>query len=167
MGVNEASTALDILMTSKPTYNIWWSLLIGGLCSAFIQPSAFYGSFIDCLIAIPLGMILVLVQVAVSKNDLYSSLFEFVASFPFLHPFRLDSYSRSFLPFRIVVATINSFLAAALASTGQFCFAAVASGSVVLILPGYIVLCGSLGSLLVFFSPSSSTRADRLLRFRP
>lgn len=65
----------------------------------------------DCLISIPLGMLLVLVQVAVSKNDLYSSLFE------------------------IVIATINSFLAAALASSGKFCFAAVASGSVVLILP--------------------------------
>lgn len=102
MGVTEASAALDVLMTSKPTYNIWKSLLIGGLCSAFIQPSAFYGSFIvclstltyillqrryadssvphlqDCLVAIPLGMLLVLVQVAVSKNDLYSSLFESV-----------------------------------------------------------------------------------------
>ena len=85
-------------MTSKPTYNIWWSLLIGGLCSAFIQPSAFYGSFIDCLIAIPLGMILVLVQVAVSKNDLYSSLFEFVVSLSFLHFLRLDSDRSFFLP---------------------------------------------------------------------
>lgn len=46
MSVTEASAALDVLMTSKPTYNIWKSLLIGGLCSAFIQPSAFYGSFI-------------------------------------------------------------------------------------------------------------------------
>jgi uncharacterized membrane protein YjjP (DUF1212 family) len=45
---------------------------------------------------------------------------------------------------RIVIAGINSFIAAALASTNQFCFAAVASGSVVLILPGYIILCGSL-----------------------
>jgi uncharacterized membrane protein YjjP (DUF1212 family) len=124
MAAPEASAALDILMTSKPTYNLWQNLLIGGLCSAFIQPSAFYGSFIDCLVSIPLGMLLVLVQVAVSKNDLYSSLFE------------------------IVIATINSFLAAAIASSGQFCFAAVASGSVVLILPGYIVLCGSLGKLV-------------------
>ena len=43
-----------------------------------------------------------------------------------------------------MIVCVNSFLAAALASTGQFCFAAVASGSIVLILPGYIVLCGSL-----------------------
>lgn len=37
---------------------------------------AFYGSFIDCLVAVPLGALLVLVQVVVSRNDLYSSLFE-------------------------------------------------------------------------------------------
>jgi len=39
---------------------------------------------------------------------------------------------------------VIAFLAAALASTKYFCFAAVVSGSIVLILPGYIVLCGSL-----------------------
>lgn len=37
---------------------------------------AFYGSFIDCLMAMPLGALLVLVQVIVSRNDLYASLFE-------------------------------------------------------------------------------------------
>lgn len=45
---------------------------------------------------------------------------------------------------RITIATLLSFLAAALASTGTFCYSAIASSSVVLILPGYIVLCGSL-----------------------
>lgn len=99
MAVTEASPALDALMTSKATYSMWQNLIIGGLCSAFIQPSAFYGSFIvglgsslplvcdlelnplpiqDCLISIPLGALLVLVQIAVSRNDLYSSLFEYV-----------------------------------------------------------------------------------------
>ena len=64
---------------------------------------------------------------------------------------------------RITVATLLSFVAAALASTHRFCYSAVASSSVVLILPvrnaervfrtahahvyyvqGFIVLCGSL-----------------------
>lgn len=45
---------------------------------------------------------------------------------------------------RIVIACLNAVLAAALAKTKHFCFASVASGSVVLILPGYIVLCGAL-----------------------
>ncbi|KAL8277568.1 hypothetical protein RQP46_010000 [Phenoliferia psychrophenolica] len=120
IGVTEASKQLDELMISKPKYNLWQHMIIGGLASAFIQPSAFYGSFIDCLMAIPLGAFLVLVQVVVSKNDLYSSLFE------------------------IVIAAVFSFIAAALGSTQYFCFSALASGSIVLILPGYIVLCGSL-----------------------
>lgn len=120
VSVTDAAVELDTLMLAPPEYKLWQNMIIGGLASAFIQASAFYGSFIDCLVSIPLGALLVLVQVVVSRNDLYSSLFE------------------------IVIACINSFLAAALASTGQFCFAAVASGSVVLILPGYIVLCGSL-----------------------
>ncbi|GAA5840010.1 hypothetical protein JCM11251_006586 [Rhodosporidiobolus azoricus] len=120
ISVTEASTQLDELMVAPPKYKLWQQLIIGAAASAFIQPSAFYGSFIDCLMAMPLGALLVLVQVLVSRNDLYSSLFE------------------------IVIACIISFLAAALASTKYFCFAAVVSGSVVLILPGYIVLCGSL-----------------------
>ena len=62
---------------------------------------------------------------------------------------------------RITVATIFSFICAALSSTSLFCYSAIASGSVVLILPvslpflsaltsltfhsqGFIVLCGSL-----------------------
>lgn len=120
LSVTDASAQLDELMVAPPKYNLWQSLLIGAFASAFIQPSAFYGSFIDCLMAMPLGALLVLVQVIVSRNDLYASLFE------------------------IVIACIISFLAAAIASSQKFCFAAVVSGSVVLILPGYIVLCGSL-----------------------
>ncbi|CED84924.1 Domain of unknown function DUF3815 [Phaffia rhodozyma] len=121
IGVDDASAALDVLMTSKPTYTLWQNLLIGGLASAFILPSAFYGSFIDCLVTIPLGMLLVFVQVIVCRNDLYASLFE------------------------VVIAIINTFLAALFSSWGdQLCFSALVSGGVVLILPGFIVLCGSL-----------------------
>lgn len=76
ISVTEASIELDGLMIAPPKYKLWQHLIIGGLASAFIQPSAFYGSLIDCLASIPLGALLVLVQVVVSKNDLYSSLFE-------------------------------------------------------------------------------------------
>merc|ERR1719487_736276 len=117
ISVTDASKELDELMVAPPKYKLWQQLIIGAAAAAFIQPSAFYGSFIDCLMAMPLGALLVLVQVLVSRNDLYSSLFE------------------------IVIACVIAFLAAALASTKYFCFAAVVSGSIVLILPGYIVLC--------------------------
>ncbi|KAF8308758.1 DUF1212-domain-containing protein [Clavulina sp. PMI_390] len=120
IGVTEASAALDVLMLQKPVYRGWMTVLIGGLCSAFITPVSFNGSFIDALISFPLGCLLVWIQNRASKNELYSNVFE------------------------ITVACVSSFLAAALASTHKFCYAAVASGSVVLILPGYIVLTGSL-----------------------
>ncbi|BGP56551.1 pheromone-regulated protein prm10 [Rhodotorula sphaerocarpa] len=120
ISVTEASSQLDALMVSPPLYALWQQLVIGAAASAFIQPSAFYGSFIDCLMAMPLGALLVLVQVLVSRNDLYSSLFE------------------------IVIACVIAFISAALASTHKFCFSAIVSGAVVLILPGYIVLSGSL-----------------------
>lgn len=43
-----------------------------------------------------------------------------------------------------MITCFNAIVAAALAQTEQFCFYSVAAGSVVIILPGYIVLCGAL-----------------------
>lgn len=77
-------------------------------------------SFIDVLISFPLGCLLIAVQLIAAKNDLYSNIFE------------------------ISVSALFSFIAAALSSSGYFCYTAVASSSIVLILPGYIVLSGSL-----------------------
>ncbi len=36
ISVEEASREIDKLMTSKPLYNVYETLAIGGLCSAFI-----------------------------------------------------------------------------------------------------------------------------------
>lgn len=118
--VSEASEQLDALMLRLPIYRGPLTVLIGGFCSAFICPIAFRGSFVDALIAFPLGALLVYVQTLSAKNELYNNVFE------------------------LVIATLMSFLSGALASTGKFCYSAVASASIVLILPGYIVLSGSL-----------------------
>ncbi|GAA5907072.1 uncharacterized protein JCM6883_006129 [Sporobolomyces salmoneus] len=120
MKVTEASARLDELMVAPPKYALWKSVIIGGVASAAIIPSAFYGSFIDVLAVIPLGGLLVVVQVLLARNDLYSSLFE------------------------IAIACINCIIAGGLAYSNQFCFYSVAAGSIVLILPGFIVLSGSL-----------------------
>ncbi|GAA5863573.1 hypothetical protein JCM3774_006531 [Rhodotorula dairenensis] len=121
MGVTEGSKKLDDLMLVTTTKKVLLkNMVVGGLAGAFIMPSAFYGSFIDCLVAIPLGSLLVLVQYLLARNDLYSSLFE------------------------IVIACINALVAGALSYTNQFCFYSVAAGSIVLILPGFIFLCGAL-----------------------
>ncbi|KDQ51772.1 hypothetical protein JAAARDRAFT_40801 [Jaapia argillacea MUCL 33604] len=120
ISVKEASLELDLLMRRKPLYKPWQLILIGGLCSASICSVSFSGSFIDCLVVFPMGAMLVAIQLLSVRNELYSNVFE------------------------ITVATLMSFLAAALASSRVFCYSAVASSAVVLILPGFIVLNGSL-----------------------
>ncbi|GAA6013508.1 hypothetical protein JCM10207_008874 [Rhodosporidiobolus poonsookiae] len=120
LSVNDASQRLDELMTSPGKYSLWQNVLLGGLAGAFIMPSAFYASFIDCLAAIPLGALVVLAQVFLARNDLGMPLFE------------------------IVVCCINAVIAGALSYSNQFCFYSIAAGSIVLVLPGFIALCASL-----------------------
>jgi uncharacterized membrane protein YjjP (DUF1212 family) len=43
ISVDVASKDLDVLMTTPVYYNLWQSLLIGGMCSAFICVIGFYG----------------------------------------------------------------------------------------------------------------------------
>ncbi|WVO12578.1 hypothetical protein L204_100182 [Cryptococcus depauperatus] len=120
MSVDQASKDLDVLMTT-PVYYTWWqTLIIGAICSGIFAISGFHGSFVDAFMAMPLGLILVAVQMLAARNDMFSNVFE------------------------ITIATVISFVSAALASTRVFCYTALVSGGVVLILPGYIVLCGAL-----------------------
>ncbi|CAD6884752.1 unnamed protein product [Tilletia controversa] len=121
ISVTEASEQLDELMRRKPLIPRIPTILIGGFCSAFICVGGmgFNGSFVDALAAFPLGMFLVYCQ-GIITTELYSNVFE------------------------IVFCVLNSFVAAALHSTGIFCYSSVVSGSIVLILPGFIVLSGAL-----------------------
>ena len=125
IGVEEASRQLDELMRRKPLIKRLPMVLIGGFCSAFIcvGPMGFNGSFIDALLAFPLGAFLVFCQ-SIITSELYSNVFE------------------------IVFAALNSFIATAAAygsdPSRPFCYSAVVSGSIVLILPGFIVLSGAL-----------------------
>lgn len=111
ISVSSASAALDSLMRKKPLYNFGQLIFLGGMCSASICSVSFQGSFIDCLVSFPLGALLVAIQLLSVRNELYSNVFE------------------------ITIATLLSFVSAALASSGRFCYSAVASSSVVLILP--------------------------------
>jgi len=73
MSVDEASKELDVLMTTPVYYNAWQSIIIGAACSAFITVIGFYGSFIDALMAMPLGVLLVIVQMLAARNDMFSN----------------------------------------------------------------------------------------------
>lgn len=95
-------------------YNDWQLVAFGSLASAMIGIAAFNASFIDLLVAVPLGGLLVTTQCFIAaRSDVLSSIFE------------------------IVIAAVISFVAAALASTTKFCYAAITSASIVLILPGW------------------------------
>lgn len=76
VGVREAGLQLDRLMCGRPIYGSWKMLFIGGMCSVAICSVSFSGSFVDSLVSFPLGALLVAVQIASVKNDLYSNIFE-------------------------------------------------------------------------------------------
>lgn len=76
ISVKDASRELDGLMRKKPQYRGWMVLFIGGMASASICSVSFNGSFIDSLIAFPLGALLVGIQLLSVRNELYSNVFE-------------------------------------------------------------------------------------------
>ena len=78
ISVKDASVELDELMRRKPRYKNWQIVLIGGACSASICSVSFNGSFVDSLMAFPLGCLLILIQLFASRNELYSNVFECV-----------------------------------------------------------------------------------------
>ncbi|ODQ63358.1 DUF1212-domain-containing protein [Nadsonia fulvescens var. elongata DSM 6958] len=124
IGVAEASSRIDKLLSAPNLYPPWLCVLIFGFSSAMVAPFGFGGVWLDMPMAFILGSIVGFLQIFVApKSDLYSNVFEVTAS--------------------IVV----SFLSRAFGSIQNgklFCYAAMAQGSLALILPGYIILCGAL-----------------------
>ncbi|KAE8441578.1 hypothetical protein EG329_004663 [Mollisiaceae sp. DMI_Dod_QoI] len=124
IGVEEATQRLDTIIKTKPKHNPWLLVFVYGLASATVGPFAFEARIIDMPIAFVLGCLLGFLQLIVApKSDLYNNVFE------------------------ISAAVMTSFLARAFGSIrggNLFCFSALAQSSIALILPGYIVLCGSL-----------------------
>lgn len=123
IGVDEASKRLDQLMLRRPFIRRMLLVIVGGFASGLIcfGESGFGGSFLDSLVAAVLGAFLVFCQLTIT-TELYSNVFE------------------------IVFATLNSFVALAMHSipSNIFCYKPIVSASIVLILPGFIVLSGAL-----------------------
>ena len=134
IGVEQGSKQLDNLMRRKPMLRKWQFVLVSGLASAFITVGewAFNGSLLDAIASFCLGSFMSFCQLSIT-SELYSNVFE------------------------IVFATLNSFIAMGLhqisryhTPTGEihygryFCYEAVMAGSIVMILPGFIVLTAAL-----------------------
>lgn len=125
-GVEEATQRLEAIIREKPKHHKWFLVLVYGFASACVGPFAFESNWIDLPIAFVLGLCLGFLQLIIApKSDLYANVFE------------------------ISAAVVTSFLARAFGSINYnghrlFCFSALAQSSIALILPGYIILCGSL-----------------------
>jgi uncharacterized membrane protein YjjP (DUF1212 family) len=126
IGVEEATQRLDTIIRQPQKYNRYWLVGVYGLASASVGPFGFEARLIDLPILFILGSLLGFMQLIIApKSDLYSNVFE------------------------ISAAVLTSFLARAFGSIPYrggtlFCFSALAQSAIALILPGYLVLCGSL-----------------------
>lgn len=123
IAVDDASIGLKKLMDSNPLYPPWACVLLYGLGSVSVCP-LFNGYWADLPICFLIGLCVGTLQFYIApKSAAYTNIFEVVAS--------------------IVV----SFLARAIGSINggkTFCFAALTQASLALILPGFIILTGSL-----------------------
>ncbi|XBW37625.1 hypothetical protein QEN19_003206 [Hanseniaspora menglaensis] len=123
ISLEDASNEIDLILIEPNLYNKYIAVLLYGLASAMVTPFAFGGDWINIAISFIIGGCVGFLQYIVApKSTMYSNVYEVTAS--------------------IVV----SFCARALGSipNSNICFGAVAQGSLTMILPGYIILCGSL-----------------------
>ncbi|KKY37454.1 putative pheromone-regulated membrane protein [Diaporthe ampelina] len=126
IGVDEAMSRLDAVVTRKHKFNKWIRVVTYGLAAVCVAPFAFQGRWIDMPIAFVMGCIVGLMQLIMApSSELYANVFETSA------------------------ALLMSFLGRMFGSIqykgeNLFCFSALAQASIALILPGYMVLCGSL-----------------------
>lgn len=126
ISVEDAMSRLDAVIKQKAKFNKMVRVVVYGLAAACVAPFAFSGRWIDLPIAFVMGCILGLMQlIAAPSSELYSNVFE------------------------ISAALVMAFLGRMFGSIKYedkhlFCFSALAQSSIALILPGYLVLCGSL-----------------------
>lgn len=129
--VKEASDALDKLMLQPPFYGMPWIIFFGGMASASICSVGFNGSLIDSLVSFPLGAFVVFIQLIAARNELYSNVFEYVCV---IFHLRMHTDDDTIMA-RITMTTLMSFICGALSASRVFCFPAIVSSSIVLILP--------------------------------
>ncbi|PWN48059.1 DUF1212-domain-containing protein [Violaceomyces palustris] len=121
IGVEEGAEELSKLLKQNPCYSVWTRIAFAAATCWVIAPLSFGGSFVDAWVAACYGAGLTFLNLHVAKkNAMYSNVFE------------------------ISVAIIISFISRGLSTTGIFCYQAIASSGVILVLPGYVILCGSL-----------------------
>ncbi|GKT93315.1 DUF1212 domain membrane protein PRM10 [Colletotrichum tofieldiae] len=124
VSVDNGIERLDTLIKAKDKFHAWIRVLVFGLTSATAAPFSFGARLIDLPLCFFFGCLVGFLQLIVAANSqLYSNVLEVTAT------------------------VLVSFLARAFGSIrgGElFCFSAMAQGGIVMLLPGYLVLCSAL-----------------------
>ncbi|CAE6504419.1 unnamed protein product [Rhizoctonia solani] len=133
MSAQDGRIKLLKLLKQPPIYNIYQRCVHAFICGLLICVMSFGGSFIDMWVAGAGCATIAYLQLGVaSKNPLYSNIFE------------------------VSAAMLMSFIARGLSSINGhlFCYSAISSASVVLILPGSII--SVLSGAFTFLKPAAS-----------
>ncbi|KAM0328872.1 hypothetical protein ACHAQA_005288 [Verticillium albo-atrum] len=124
IGAEAGTVKLDDLMKAKDKFHAWLRVLVFGLTSATAAPFSFSARLIDLPLAFCFGCLVGTLQLIVAPMSmLYSNVLEVSAT------------------------VLVSFLARAFGSINNgdlFCFSALAQSGIVMLLPGYAVLCSAL-----------------------
>lgn len=123
VGVREGTDRLRRLLRARPIYPNWVRCVYAFVCASIICTTAFGGSLLDMFISGAGASVLQFLGLNVAtKSAMYANVYE------------------------ISVSIIVSFIARALGtlSGDYFCYSSIASGGVVLILPGFTILVSAL-----------------------
>ncbi|UZP46267.1 hypothetical protein NXS19_014079 [Fusarium pseudograminearum] len=125
-GVEEATEKLETLMKRKDKFHKWLRVIMFGLMSATAAPFSFGARLIDLPLIFAFGCLIGVLQLVVAPNSaLYSNVFEVSST--------------------IVVSLLaRTFGSIKMGGEEIFCFGALAQGGIVMLLPGYMVLCSAL-----------------------
>ncbi|TQN67354.1 UPF0442 protein [Colletotrichum shisoi] len=124
VSVDNGVERLDALIKARDKFHAWVRVLVFGLTSATAAPFSFGARLVDLPLCFFFGCLVGFLQLVVAANSsLYSNVLEVTAT------------------------VLVSFLARAFGSIrggDLFCFSAMAQGGIVMLLPGYLVLCSAL-----------------------
>lgn len=135
----EGTYQLNYITNLSSPFSKFWKIVFAFLAGAAIAPLGFSGSFADSLIAGSLSAILQGVQLFGEGDTLFIGIFEWVAFFTVSPVYILNSLSVYVT--RMAIAIFVSLVARLLNSISGhiFCYSAISSSGVVLILPGFLV----------------------------
>ncbi|XWW97063.1 hypothetical protein V2A60_005044 [Cordyceps javanica] len=124
IGVEEGTERIEAIIAARDKFHRWTRVLIFGLTSATAAPFSFKARFIDLPLAFFFGCLVGALQLIVApKSNLYSNVFEVSAT---------------------VIVSFMGRAFGSISNSNLFCFSAITQGGIVMLLPGYSVLCSAL-----------------------